>query len=292
MHHRLAALICRHEQNVNQLHSSSAPQAPACSSHPAPMASMAGSSKLDQRELDQMVDPPSVPRSIAVGLGMQPALIPLWHTTTDGSAHALQRRNSTELVGTVPMLVPRAPTNARGFFSHARASSAGKSISTQPDEGVDPYSFDNGKPELVSAVDVFNGRHRHLSGDARGLLSKFGHESPRSGAPFATFEASLCFEASVIALRRNRLFTVQPTPPAEATRPWSGRMRNLSHGRRNSKWSLAESIWVPRKTHGNSRDYYETDMALSALFSLDWRVARSSHGLSKRIVTLDETGTS
>ena len=91
------------------------------------------------------------------------------------------------------------------------------------------------------------------------------------------------FDVMVTEVRRNRLWLDDDKltiyGPGAARRP---KLKRLV----STKWHRDLSIWYPRKTEGNSKDYYETEKATRRMFLVDWDVAHRSHGLAGLIEKL------
>ena len=52
---------------------------------------------------------------------------------------------------------------------------------------------------------------------------------------------------------------------------------------RRLRWRIQKSIWAPRQTKSNSKDFYETDAAMERTFATDWTIAREAHNLAQFI---------
>ena len=134
----------------------------------------------------------------------------------------------------------------------------------------------------TKAVQKFGARHRRHTEKAQGLLCAMdtGPSSARSHV-----DAPRRFAQAIYEVSRNRLWmdevydpTITPKPPLEPQM------------RPRRKWRLDESIWAPRKTSGNSRDYFETHECLRAMFDGDWRLAEMGNGLCKAIAKNGDMG--
>lgn len=123
--------------------------------------------------------------------------------------------------------------------------------------------------DICAAAERFEASHLRHTGAARRDLAALQVEptTPRENASFLY---------SVRDVRRNRFFIAERAAAFDAPRP-AKRMAAAS-------WSLDRSVWAPRKRTGNSRDYFETSEALSAMFTHDWGLALCSHGLEWHII--------
>ena len=129
---------------------------------------------------------------------------------------------------------------------------------------------------VLNAGRHFNARHSQRCLGARTILQALQTPSP--------LEVSAAYRRALEEVQRNRLFVPEVHNPYGPTyKP--GKLRVAPAKR----WCLDESIWHPRKVSGNSRDYYETDAALRAMFEADWVLASVGHGLSKAVVKADCT---
>ena len=117
------------------------------------------------------------------------------------------------------------------------------------------------------AVKTFNHRHLERSTGARGLLTAI--DSPRNVDWTALGRG---YDKAVIEVFRNRLWVEQKHDPFDN----SGSPPAKPARRKHVRWRLPGSIWHPRKTHGNSHDYYETDESRKTIFDSDWEHARVS----------------
>lgn len=132
-------------------------------------------------------------------------------------------------------------------------------------------------PERVAAVEAFNTRHVMRSTSARGLLTEL--ETPKN-IEWEPLDRS--FGHGVAEVFRNRLWLEEkydPLVPAQVRPP---------RRRRRRRWRLDDSIWTPRKMHGNSKDYYETDASMHTIFDTDWELASAS--MSKTVERADQRG--
>jgi CRP-like cAMP-binding protein len=116
----------------------------------------------------------------------------------------------------------------------------------------------------LEAMSEFRERHTTRSSTARGLLSSLetltsGEEVPSHG-----------FRCAVVEVARNRLLIDLTRKPVASGLDWKGHSRKKKVRRR---WRMDDSIWLPRKTRGNSKDYYETDASRGTVFETDWEIA-------------------
>jgi CRP-like cAMP-binding protein len=135
---------------------------------------------------------------------------------------------------------------------------------------------------IVKAVDEFNDRHRQCTAGAQSLLEKL---SDGRGKDKSSTRASRDFGRALDVVRRNRFHVFEKYEPFA---PKFERKEGRRRGRK--RWSIDASIWAQRKTLGNSKDYYETDECLRAMFERDWHLAEHGHGLEKAILRSDEAG--
>ena len=157
-------------------------------------------------------------------------------------------------------------------------------VDTEPDPGLDLEfelgdDVENFEEEVVSAVSDFNFRHSRFSGTARETLSTF---TEPSGEAQTSFGSKVKFRASLNDVRRNRLFvheTYDPYITPILAKPPKVQKRK--------KWRLEDSIWAPRKTTSNSKDFFEDREAVKRMFDLDWGHASQTHGFEKAIQSAD-----
>ena len=78
---------------------------------------------------------------------------------------------------------------------------------------------------------------------------------------------------------------------SEQSGPWHTLDKELDdanrvyHRRTRRRFKLDESVWAPRKSGGNSHDYFETAAAMRHTFNTDWALAVKAHGLQHFIET-------
>ena len=97
------------------------------------------------------------------------------------------------------------------------------------------------------------------------------------------------YKLCVVEVMRNRLFfNERPVDPPP--HPVQGKPRPPKPKRRAPPWRLHESVWQPRQTTGNSKDYFETDASLRRTFDADWGGAQRGHGLDRAIVRAARPG--
>ena len=82
-------------------------------------------------------------------------------------------------------------------------------------------------------------------------------------------------------VRRNKYVVPETYNPFA---PPPGYHRKHSKRGKTKPWRLDDSIWRPRKDHGNSKDFFETPEALRRMFNADWRMTRLHHQLVQFIV--------
>lgn len=129
------------------------------------------------------------------------------------------------------------------------------------------------------AVSAFNMRHIARSTTARGLLTAFDAPENAEWRPL-----SRGYDGALGEVFRNRLWLEQVYNPFDEVRHTTKTRR-----RRHRRWRLDDStIWRPRKLHGNSLDYYETDSSMRTIFDSDWQFA--SAGIAKVIQRADIHG--
>ena len=134
----------------------------------------------------------------------------------------------------------------------------------------------------VRACSQFNHRHHQRTGDAHGLLTKLTEGRSKDQTSSAI---SREFERSLDVVRRNRFWLVeQQAPPTRISGDPPPKRRT------RQRWNIDTSIWAPRKSLGQSGDYYETEECMRTMFDHDWYLAQKGHGLSKAILRGDESG--
>lgn len=92
-------------------------------------------------------------------------------------------------------------------------------------------------------------------------------------------------------LVRNNHYVVRERydPFAEARRERQGAQR-VAKRVIKKHWALEESVWVPRRTTGNSKDFFENAESLRRMLCTDWRVAARHQNLQYYIAKVSLTG--
>ena len=146
------------------------------------------------------------------------------------------------------------------------------------------------QPRIAQAADAFNLRHRLRTRTTRALLTGMQHDptSPR------LYEQ---YHVNIEDIRRNRFFLAEkkeggPNLSPEEEEELRKQRALRAKLKRKNKWSIDNSIWLPRKEKGNSKDYYETSQAINKMFQADWRLAiKARRGfIEKLIVQYDDSG--
>ena len=128
--------------------------------------------------------------------------------------------------------------------------------------------------EYYTATRDFDTRHEQHRGSTQRAIATLKFE-------VEAIPPSTAYRRSVIEVFRNRY------APLETYNPFNPKpqRRNKDIVRKTRrKWRVEESIWAPRREHGNSKDFYETPRALAALLMTDWKLARIHHVLSTNIL--------
>ena len=64
-------------------------------------------------------------------------------------------------------------------------------------------------------------------------------------------------------------------------------VRNISAHKKKDKsrkkWTMFESIWVPRTQYSDARDFYDGPHVRRAAFDHDWAIAASKYSLDKKL---------
>lgn len=134
----------------------------------------------------------------------------------------------------------------------------------------------------TEAAGSYDGRHHCRSDATRKELATLHIDE-------TSITHDVAFNVGLNEVRRNRLFMDEVAmPPAyHPTSPPPAK----KHARRAKKrvWRLDDSVWVPRLTTGNSKDYFETDASLRRTFDCDWDRTRRGHALDWAIVRASES---
>lgn len=134
------------------------------------------------------------------------------------------------------------------------------------------------RADEMSAATAFNHRHGERIKGAASFLAT---------PPFPSMRTGLQFALSLEEVRRNRYVVAESYDPYDHTAPAAAPSR--VGGRQLAvprSWTLEDSVWHPRKVHGNSRDYYETEPAREAMFAIDFAFVRRAPGLMQKIESL------
>lgn len=132
--------------------------------------------------------------------------------------------------------------------------------------------------EVSEAAADFDDRHADRVGKAEALFQTLKLRSHQT-----SMSVALAFAESEVEVRRNRFFLDEKYSPAGSP-PKS----KPPLPRRRTKWILDDSIWLPRKLTGNSKDFLETAESMRKMFDLDVGLALRSHGLYKHILKHDD----
>ena len=93
------------------------------------------------------------------------------------------------------------------------------------------------------------------------------------------------FRSGLHHVLRNRYVADETYDPFTKIEPRQPRHKRAVHRyhKGQQKWKLEESVWLPRRDHGNSKDFFETTSSLQTMLLADWEVARIHHELAWRI---------
>jgi len=140
----------------------------------------------------------------------------------------------------------------------------------EEDNEEDEYLVvEEANPLRLEAKKRFTRRHEQYHGGAHAFLAQL------EGRPTDRV-VTRGFEQALAEVRRNRFFVdMPPQPPPSRVKP---------RFKPRKKWSLFDSVWLPRRKRSPAGSFWECDETIETCFNQDWTLARSGHGLSRFIV--------
>ena len=130
--------------------------------------------------------------------------------------------------------------------------------------------------ERLGAARAYDGRHAGHVGATQLQLATLRFDP-------TSLEASGSFKSELKSTLRNRYYVHEKYDPfGRLTKAGPPRVPKRFH-RYHRPWTLEDSQWVPRRTHGNSGDFFETYDGLKLMLASDWALARDHHVLAMTI---------
>jgi hypothetical protein len=134
-------------------------------------------------------------------------------------------------------------------------------------------AYSDGELEAARAFDV---RHLTRSSAAERQLSVLKYDPTSLASQHA-------LRKGCALVRRNKYSLPESYDPFDPEPTYRERAaKRIGAGRK--VWMLEESVWLPRRSVGNAKDFFETPEALRRMFVTDWRMALLHHSLAEYIV--------